>query len=59
MLPCQLSAAHEKECSWRAEAGTYVLDECLYDLVLIWHVSDHVCHVIFGGSHESWTKHYG
>lgn len=35
-----------------------MLDKCLYDLVLVWHVSDHVGHVVFGGSHKSWTKNY-
>lgn len=29
-----------------SETGPYVLDEGLHDLVLIWHVSDHVGHVV-------------
>lgn len=40
------------------QSPTYVLDKGLDDLVLVRHVGDHVCHVIFRRSHQSWAKNY-
>lgn len=36
-----------------------MLDECLHNLVLVWQVRDHVCHVVFRHANESWAKNNG
>lgn len=37
----------ESELPGRDAACTYMLDESLYDLILVRHVRDHVGHVVF------------
>lgn len=35
----------------------YMLDERLHYLVAIWHVSNHIFHVVLGRPDQSWPKH--
>lgn len=36
--------------------STYMLYQRLHDLVAVWHVGHHVCHVVFRCPYQRWPK---
>lgn len=42
-----------------ARCNSHVLNECLHNLVLVWHVCDHMGHVVLSGAHQSGAEHDG
>ena len=41
------------------EEPVALLNQVLYDLALVWHVVDHVCHVVLRVSHQGRSEHDG